>query len=77
MSVTAEEFETDRGIRVGDDFELVKKVYGPNFYYRDEQSMTVLGYRDRKQGITLEFFSIDYLGKGIITSFTLSDYRHY
>ncbi|OIJ15567.1 hypothetical protein BKP35_00805 [Anaerobacillus arseniciselenatis] len=77
LSTNSEDFVTDQDIRVGDHFKKVKSVYGPNYYYRDEQSMTVLGYRDRKRGISLEFYSIDYFSKEEITAIKMIDYRHY
>jgi hypothetical protein len=48
---------TSKGIRPGNTLEDVKQSYGGNFYHRvDDQGADVIGYLDREQQFTIEFW---------------------
>ncbi len=47
---------TQNGIKLGDFSEKVVKLYGKNNYKRREQGAEILGYIDKKNQITLEFW---------------------
>ncbi len=49
-------FTTGRGIKVGDALSQVKVQYGANFFTEEGEIGTLIGYIDRKNHITLNFF---------------------
>lgn len=50
---------TSKGIRVGDSLEKAKSAYGDNFYERLEQGVYILGYIDKKNHQSIEFWHYD------------------
>ena len=47
---------TSKGIFAGDPIEKVKKMYGNKYYERSEQGIDILGYVDKKNHRTIEFW---------------------
>lgn len=47
---------TSKGIRVGDSLEKARSSYGDNFYERLEQGVYILGYVDKKNHQSIEFW---------------------
>ncbi|MFK9090990.1 hypothetical protein [Bacillus salipaludis] len=47
---------TSKGIKVGDSITKVKKAYGENFYKRTEQGVDIIGYVDKKNHQSIEFW---------------------
>jgi hypothetical protein len=50
---------TQNGIKLGDISEKVVKLYGKNYYKRQEQGTDILGYIDKKNQTTLEFWCVE------------------
>ncbi|ERI10035.1 hypothetical protein HMPREF0083_01876 [Aneurinibacillus aneurinilyticus ATCC 12856] len=50
---------TQNGIKLGDLSEKVVKLYGKNYYKRQEQGTDILGYIDKKNQTTLEFWCVE------------------
>ncbi|KMY52231.1 hypothetical protein AC625_04920 [Peribacillus loiseleuriae] len=57
--ITDRNLETVKGIKIGDNKEDVIKVYGKNDYFRSEQGLNIIGYVDRKNNTSIEFWLID------------------
>ncbi|MGZ4107761.1 MAG: hypothetical protein ACXVO1_10535 [Tumebacillaceae bacterium] len=47
---------TSKGIQTGDSIEKVKQLYGTHSYSRSEQGMDILGYVDKTNQETIEFW---------------------
>lgn len=47
---------TTKGIKVGDAISKVKKVYGEKYFTRTEQGLEIVGYVDKKNHQSLEFW---------------------
>lgn len=54
--VTNDEQETVRGIKIGDSKEKVIGEYGENYYTRLEQGLDIIGYVDKKNETSIEFW---------------------
>ena len=54
--ITDNIFETVKGIKIGDNKDVVIKAYGKNHYSRSEQGASIIGYVDKKRDITIEFW---------------------
>ncbi|WP_338749110.1 hypothetical protein [Bacillus sp. FJAT-52991] len=54
--ITDKNLETVKGIKIGNKKEDVIKVYGNNYYFRMEQGTNIIGYVDKKRGISIEFW---------------------
>jgi hypothetical protein len=48
--------ETNKGLKIGSHIDKVIKKYGDNYYTDIEQGEKIIGYRDRKNNISLEFW---------------------
>ena len=48
-------YQTAKGISVGDTKEIVIQAYGENFYERVESGLNTIGYFDKEHRINLEF----------------------
>lgn len=57
--VTDSQQETVRGIKIGDEKEKVIKEYGENYYTRSEQGVNIIGYVDKKNKTSIEFWLAD------------------
>ena len=57
--ITDSNLETVKEIRVGNKKEDVIKAYGKNHYFRSEQGSDIIGYVDKKRGISIEFWLFD------------------
>ncbi|MEG9296869.1 hypothetical protein V6B33_10420 [Mangrovibacillus sp. Mu-81] len=51
----SEDHRTSKGITVGDSPVKVIESYGPNYYERTETGTEIIGYLDKKNGISIEF----------------------
>ncbi|OXB94643.1 hypothetical protein [Parageobacillus galactosidasius] len=47
---------TAKGITIGSKKDDILRAYGKNYYKRSEQGVEIIGYVDRKQHATLEFW---------------------
>lgn len=50
---------SNKGIKIGDDKDKIIKSYGKNYYKRVEQGTNILGYVDKKNKTSLEFWMYD------------------
>ena len=50
---------SNKDIKIGDDKYKIIKSYGKNYYKRVEQGINILGYVDRKNNTSLEFWMYD------------------
>lgn len=50
---------SNKDIKIGDDKEKIIKSYGKTYYKRLEQGTNILGYVDRKNKTSLEFWMYD------------------
>jgi hypothetical protein len=57
--ITDSNLKTVRGIKIGDKKEDVIKAYGKNNYFRSEQGFDIIGYVDKKNGISIEFWLVN------------------
>lgn len=57
--LTDNRFKTSKGIKVGDQKDQIIEVYGKKYYERSEQGAQIIGYIDKKNDITLEFWLFD------------------
>ncbi|MDR0271138.1 hypothetical protein [Paenibacillus sp.] len=57
--LSSEEYETMKGIKIGNTINDLKKIYGENFYKREEQGTKIIGYYDKKSNATIEFWTYD------------------
>lgn len=54
---------TAKGIHIGDSKEKVLALYGHTYYKSGEQGADIIGYIDRKQNLTLEFWCVNSSGE--------------
>lgn len=54
---------TAKGIHIGDSKEKVLSLYGKKYYKSGEQGADIIGYIDRKQTLTLEFWCVNSSGE--------------
>lgn len=54
---------TAKGIHIGDSKEKVLALYGHTYYKSGEQGADIIGYIDRKQNLTLEFWCVNRTGE--------------
>ncbi|MDF9839278.1 MULTISPECIES: hypothetical protein [unclassified Paenibacillus] len=54
---------TAKGIHIGDSKEKVLSLYGKKYYKSGEQGADIVGYIDRKQNLTLEFWCVNSSGE--------------
>lgn len=57
--VNDKNISSDKDIKIGDDKVKIIKCYGRNYYKRVEQGTNILGYVDRKNNTSLEFWMYD------------------
>ncbi len=57
--VTDEKIETTKGISLGDNDIDVKDAYGNNHYSRREQGAEIIGYIDKENNTSIEFWISD------------------
>lgn len=50
---------TEKNIKIGDNKEKIIKKYGKHYYKRVEQGTNIIGYVDRKNKTSLEFWIYD------------------
>ncbi|WP_066072598.1 hypothetical protein [Neobacillus soli] len=60
---------TSKGIKIGDSITKVKRAYGGNFYKRTEQGLDVIGYVDKRNHQSIEFWH----DKGKVLFYRLDD----
>ncbi|WP_373598650.1 hypothetical protein [Paraclostridium bifermentans] len=48
--------KTEKGVSFGDSKEKVIKLYGENYYNRIEQGLDIIGYVDKEQDCSIEFW---------------------
>ncbi|MGG2065902.1 hypothetical protein [Bacillus sp. S14(2024)] len=48
--------KTAKGIKIGDKKKEIIQAYGNNYYFRTEQGTNIIGYVDKKRGISMEFW---------------------
>lgn len=58
--VNDKNISSDKDIKIGDDKYKIIKFYGKNYYKRVEQGTNILGYVDRKNKTSLEFWMYDH-----------------
>ncbi|PHA02246.1 hypothetical protein COE51_03060 [Bacillus pseudomycoides] len=54
--ITDSNLKTAKGIKIGDKKKDVIQAYGNNHYFRSEQGYDIIGYVDKKRGISIEFW---------------------
>ncbi|CAM4354432.1 hypothetical protein [Paenibacillus typhae] len=54
---------TAKGIHIGDSKEKVMSLYGKKYYKSGEQGADIVGYIDREQNLTLEFWCVNSTGE--------------
>ncbi|MBY0011932.1 hypothetical protein [Paenibacillus typhae] len=54
---------TAKGIHIGDSKEKVLSLYGKKYYKSGEQGADIVGYIDREQNLTLEFWCVNSTGE--------------
>jgi hypothetical protein len=57
--LTDENVETVKGIRIGDKKEEVINIYGKDNYFRTEQGFHIIGYVDKLNDSSIEFWLTD------------------
>ncbi|MNB78880.1 hypothetical protein D3C75_255920 [compost metagenome] len=63
--------QTAKGIHTGDSKEKVLALYGNKYYKSGEQGADIIGYIDREQKLTLEFWCVN--GSGEVAEIRLDD----
>lgn len=56
FSITDNNLETAKGMKIGDNKEDVIKAYGKNHYFRSEQGVDIIGYVDKERNTSIEFW---------------------
>ena len=57
--VNDKKIHTNKSIKIGDSKDRIIKSYGKNYYKRIEQGTDIMGYVDRKNKTSLEFWMYD------------------
>ncbi|MGG0585210.1 hypothetical protein ABE049_13005 [Priestia megaterium] len=51
----SDKYATEKGIHTGDSKQDVSKVYGENYYEREDTGATIIGYFDKNHKLNIEF----------------------